>query len=285
LRQIENRIIKKEDFTLNNIFNLIAQTLNLKLHSIKGDKSNTEIICSDVEGHFGIDRNYYLVDTTRLFPPEVPLQKNSNEHLFTFLRPELVRTSPIPINNDCFSVFWNGNDIQRIEEEGNIRKLTDLIYSTLIPYLSRSIQDGEVKINNFDQVKQILHQRMICIRHLPYLIEKILNDIDQPTLQIGELTLESKKALEILVIELFSRILKWKWYSFKGNLESIQKQTIEFQNQYFPILSEKQNIEKNWIELLKEYFSIRSIRLNNSTQFSGKCFKYLENNNDLFEKV
>jgi len=284
ISQINNRIIKKEDQTLNNIFNLIGQTLNLKNHSIAGNKSNTEIICSDIEGHFGIDRNYYLVDTTRLFPPETPFQQNSwnPEHLFTFLRPELVQTSQSPINNDCFSVFWNGNEQKKIEEEGNIRKLTDSMYFKIIPELSNSIQNEIVKINNFDEIKQILHENMLNLRHLPYLIKNILN-IDENQQKLSN---ESKKSLDFLFIELFSRILKWEWYSIRGNLEQKQEKTNSLINYFFPASkNENPNYLQNWVGLLKAYFSTKSNKLNNSIQFSGKCFKYLENNNDLFEKV
>lgn len=268
------RTIKKEDPTMNNIFNLIGETLNLKSHSISRDSDETEILCADIEGHLGTDGNYYLVDTTRLFPPEAPLTNQANKlaYLWNYLRPELIQASPIALNSDCFSGFWRGTENRRQAEEGMIREVTQSIYKTLIPHVSRSIQSEIIQSNECDDVKAILHNDMLCLRHLPYVIQDLL-------INFQNFSPKSRHSFNTLLIEMFSNILKWKWYSLRGTRQEIETKTIELVKQYF---SSNKSRTISWMQLLKEYCSIRDVTVKDLDSFCGKCTQLLE---DLYQQV
>jgi hypothetical protein len=57
---------------MNKIMQKAAKLLNLKEHYVEERSSgNKKLIYAavDLEGHFGLDGRYYLIDTARLFPP------------------------------------------------------------------------------------------------------------------------------------------------------------------------------------------------------------------------
>jgi hypothetical protein len=56
-----------------------------------------------LEVHRGLDGRYYVIDTSRLFPPERPqrakLDRNiRSSHLYCLLRPEFVKSYPKPLS-------------------------------------------------------------------------------------------------------------------------------------------------------------------------------------------
>jgi hypothetical protein len=52
----------------------------------------------DMEGHKGLDGRKYLLDFSRVFPPEVPRKDKPMSHLYRLFRPEFVRVR-IPFKN------------------------------------------------------------------------------------------------------------------------------------------------------------------------------------------
>jgi hypothetical protein len=50
----------------------------------------------DLEGHVGVDGKLYLLDFSRVMPPERP-QGLKMEHLFRLLRPEFVKNYPVRV--------------------------------------------------------------------------------------------------------------------------------------------------------------------------------------------
>ncbi len=53
----------------------------------------------------GEDRRLYLVDLSRLYPPEEPKKGIQGAHLFRLLRPEFVKEYEKPLCSDAFSRF------------------------------------------------------------------------------------------------------------------------------------------------------------------------------------
>lgn len=70
----------------------------------------TEIMYSpaDLEGHRGKDGRFYLLDFSRVLPPETPNPKFKNSHLSRLLRPEFVQDYYKPLCSDAFSGFIKG---------------------------------------------------------------------------------------------------------------------------------------------------------------------------------
>lgn len=60
----------------------------------------------DLEVHQGLDGRYYLLDFSRLFPPEALLPgRHKNSWLSKLLRPELVARFHKPLCSDTYSPF------------------------------------------------------------------------------------------------------------------------------------------------------------------------------------
>ena len=61
----------------------------------------------DIEGHYGSDGRFYLIDFARVFPPEYFTRETweKGQHLYQQLRPELVRTNSVPLSSDALSNF------------------------------------------------------------------------------------------------------------------------------------------------------------------------------------
>jgi hypothetical protein len=71
------KTVFKSDKTLNTLMKEAAQKINLKKHKagiVPGKEKNLYMPC-DIEGHKGTDGRYYVLDTSRVCPPEPP-QKN-----------------------------------------------------------------------------------------------------------------------------------------------------------------------------------------------------------------
>lgn len=90
-----------------------AQQLNLKSHicglkTTGGRRLNgwKELhSAADIEGHLGMDNQFYLLDFSRTMPPEYPVKSKKGAHLYQLLRPEFVRFYHIPLCPDAFSGF------------------------------------------------------------------------------------------------------------------------------------------------------------------------------------
>src|SRR5262245_15055305 len=62
---------------------------------------------ADLEGHVGLDGKHYLLDFSRLFPPDMPDRTRLQHlpYLYQLLRPEFVKTNPSSLCSDAFSTF------------------------------------------------------------------------------------------------------------------------------------------------------------------------------------
>lgn len=95
------------DDEMNDKMQLLGQRLHLKPHLAGSTGFSQAMIYgpADIEGHRGDDDRFYLLDFQRLMPPEWPIEKGSPAHLFRLLRPEFVKSYPIPLSSDAASSF------------------------------------------------------------------------------------------------------------------------------------------------------------------------------------
>jgi hypothetical protein len=70
-------------------------------------RATSQRLCApaDLEGHLGDDSRFYLLDFSRVFPPETPRKDIPNAHLYYLLRPEFVKSYSEPLCSDAFSGF------------------------------------------------------------------------------------------------------------------------------------------------------------------------------------
>jgi tetratricopeptide (TPR) repeat protein len=99
------RTIHAGDDVLNQHLDVIAKQINVKPHQC-GNAEQSVLMYSacDLEGHRGRDGKFYVVDFSRVMPPERPSGRKM-EHLYRLLRPEFVKSYVVPLCSDGYSGF------------------------------------------------------------------------------------------------------------------------------------------------------------------------------------
>jgi hypothetical protein len=125
---------------------LVAKKLNLKGHT-SGRAQRFLYFPGDIEGHKGPDMRYYLVDFARLMPPEAPSLQPKERELdrrgvfYKFLRPELVRSNPVPLSCDAFSQWGEHGDVlEVIKCKREVRDATNRLYNHVIPEFAKQLE-------------------------------------------------------------------------------------------------------------------------------------------------
>ncbi|MDP2439166.1 MAG: hypothetical protein Q8P67_25745, partial [archaeon] len=95
----------------------------------------------DLEGHLGHDGKFYVIDTSRLFPPTAP-RDEPRCYLYRFLRPEFVQRCPWPISSDAFSPWASPADRARHDEDA--RAATVRLESETVPAFARSLDTASI---------------------------------------------------------------------------------------------------------------------------------------------
>lgn len=123
---------------------LAARILNLKAHLVgRSGKPQLLHLAGDVEGHKGTDGRFYILDTARVFPPDVPKVSIRCGHLYRLLRPELVKQNPVPLSSDAFSRWGLHRAAQHNKEVVEAaRRLTSEIIPAFIAHLRETLADG-----------------------------------------------------------------------------------------------------------------------------------------------
>lgn len=180
----------------------LATHLNLKPHycGINGKKPVKVFGPCDLEGHVGEDGRFYLVDFSRMMPPETPRPASvKSSHLFRLLRPEFVRTFSSPLCSDGYSSFIkaHGAAVHNRELARATLVLTTELIPQFAPEFTSSLQaearvHGWMKGMALFRVSEQLHRRGINIRYLG-LLRKHTAHNDVRT---------------FLLIEIFSRVIK-----------------------------------------------------------------------------
>jgi hypothetical protein len=95
---------------------------------------NNQLIYSavDLEGHKGLDGKYYLLDFSRVLPPESPNRKFQNPHLSRLLRPEFLKAYDKLLCSDAFSGFIQGTP-EEDDITADVHEATRYLRETHIP--------------------------------------------------------------------------------------------------------------------------------------------------------
>lgn len=154
----------------------VAQELGLKLHKA-GKEPNAKYLYTpvDMEGHIGTDGRMYLLDFSRLFPPERPLPSAPRfMYLCRLLRPEFVKIYSEnfgPLSSDAysrFSVAGECDDRSTIE----INAATDYLLREHLPLFLDRFQRYHA-IDKFAWLG-LLHSHGINYRHMGSLRKLVL---------------------------------------------------------------------------------------------------------------
>jgi len=249
------KTVHKDNDQFNRAMKALAKKLNLKEHEVR-DK----ILCApgDVEGHKGMDGNFYLVDAARLFPPEAlyftetktkPTERGV--HLYRFLRPELVKRNPVPLSSDSFSRFQSPNEARANNRE--VQQATGNLYAVIIPEFVEALKKCE-DIKTFTESVQAhkLHRKGINLR--------LLGRVRRLFPEEGGTELEAKFR-DILLVHILARVLKnLMRHELRNRVREIkiaaQEPYLELAIDFFnKILGNKKNIveesKRFWNVLLK----------------------------------
>lgn len=167
----------------------VAEGLGLKLHRV-GKEANIKWLHTpvDMEGHIGTDGRMYLLDFSRLFPPERPLPSAPRfMYLCRLLRPEFVKIySEIfgPLSSDAYSRFSSDDERDKLE----INAATDYLLREHLPLFLERLQRFHA-IDPFAWLG-LLHEHGINYRHMGSLRKIVLRlpqvpnytNFDTPTL-------------------------------------------------------------------------------------------------------
>lgn len=170
---------------------IAARKLNIKPHRCGVSKAHSQVLPSpaDLEGHVGGDNRTYLLDFSRVMPPEFPKPGIKMAHLFRLLRPEYVRTFPKPLCSDAFSGFirMHNPEQHNAELEEATRNLITNVVPDFAPELAKLIAEAKRKgdLENF-RLTEAVHSRGINIRHLGILRSHMV-DQDGRTLLFVEM--------------------------------------------------------------------------------------------------
>lgn len=116
------------DTVLHGATHIAAQKLNLAPHVVHGV---TIALAFDLEGHVGRDGRRYLVDLSRLMPPQARTSARCG-HLYQLLRPELVAKLQKPLCADVYSCFL-GTRTDQAEYIRDVKDATRLLMTSFIP--------------------------------------------------------------------------------------------------------------------------------------------------------
>jgi Clustered mitochondria len=116
-----NRNVYASSKTFNRKMKQFGRDLNLCGHWCGMSRATSKHLYSaaDVEGHLGVDGEFYLLDFSRTLPPVSPQKKAFNGHLYRMFRREfLLAYQNAPLCPDAFSGFVMADrDALRYNEE------------------------------------------------------------------------------------------------------------------------------------------------------------------------
>lgn len=159
---------------------------------------NNQLIYSavDLEGHKGLDGKYYLLDFSRVLPPESPNRRFQNPHLSRLLRPEFLKMYDKMLCSDAFSGFIQGTPDEE-EINADVNEATRYLLETHIPKMSRRIFEmmREAKISkplHKFRLTEALHSVGINCRYAG-MLRKHITDEQCSTFVLAEVVARSIK--------------------------------------------------------------------------------------------
>ena len=260
-KSIQDQIPKLKQLTFDS-----CKKLNLKPHHV-GDKSNPVLVPGpvDLECHKGFDNRFYILDFSRLYPPDL-LSKNIHcSSLFRLLRPELVKSFSIPLCSDTFSKFVSNFPEESLEHRIEIKKAHEYLVNEIIPAFSLMLSSQDANLFQVEQIIHSMHREGINIRYFGY-IRKGLNEFDKN---------KNKKWSDLILTEILARTIKW-------DIRKILRKTTEAS--VLPIPTSF-NHKENVIKYLNTFFgnSISSLDYWKNFFIPSICVRFPQSLSD-FEK-
>ena len=192
------RTIRNDSEEIAQKLSKVSKILNIKAHLVGPRNGNRVMVYSpaDLEAHIGTDGKAYLLDFSRVFPPEPPRAEIQGSHLFRLLRPELVRSNEVPLCSDAFSGFvLDPTDAK--EHNTEIQEAFSRLFREIIPNVAQKL----------NQLSKNALRRFLGANHL--LIEVIhANGINVRFIGVLRKYLKNKILRAQVMVEIISRTLK-----------------------------------------------------------------------------
>ena len=163
----------------------IGEKLNLKAHAVGAAGAVVLHTPIDLEGHCGTDGRYYLLDFSRLFPPETPSAAHRMGHLYQLLRPEFVRMYERPLCPDAYSSFTCPHHADKArrdvaaEHDAEIDAATAYLTGPLVEAFARELVRLPVAQRAAVPLVMRLHEAGINCRHLGRVYGFVANSSDE----------------------------------------------------------------------------------------------------------
>mmetsp|Transcript_6269 Transcript_6269/g.8328 ORF Transcript_6269/g.8328 Transcript_6269/m.8328 type:complete len:1027 (+) Transcript_6269:734-3814(+) len=208
------KTVHAENEVFNHKMEQMAKIIGLKPHWVGRDLEYSKKLCApfDVEGHVGTDNRYYLLDFSRVMPPEKRDRNFQGGILFQLLRPEFVmryvKKHKKPLCPDAYSPQVEIHNPQH-EHDKEVVEASEYLYNTVIHLYSRHLVQtlqkrhatGE-KVENF-RLTESLHSHGINVRHLGRLIAAVsnLSSTEGPSEH-------ERSAVTLVLCEVCARVIK-----------------------------------------------------------------------------
>jgi tetratricopeptide (TPR) repeat protein len=174
--------------TIGALIAQAARKINIKPH-MAGRRKAVEIWSPvDVEGHRGADGKFYLIDYSRVMPPEKPVKGLRSAHMFRLLRPEYVKQYHTPLCSDACSRFVPESEVREHNEE--VGEATSVLKDEVIPAVAMDLQTLR---HGWDfSLQSVLHSRGANLRYLGLL----RSHVRDPELR------------DLILVEMVARVVK-----------------------------------------------------------------------------
>jgi len=275
------------DEHMNTLMERVANVLNLKGHYAGLNAGSRAFLHgpADLEGHLGRDGRYYVLDLSRVFPPERPSKHaEKGSFLYKLLRPELVASAPEPLSSDAFSRF--GAD-EASEHNQQVADMTEHLLDTVIPKFARWMcTTGEATIAkrwrkrspgivDFRWLQNELHRSGINLRYLGKIRHHILHSMSCESTSLYY-------CIPLITTEMVARSLKHILRAVLRQVQSederVYRQAVAlFFNRFSPVLFDGQNLSKNSSQNFSQNSSHNLSK--NSSQNSSNSSLYQNSSN------
>jgi len=138
----------------------ICSRLNLRSHQFQGKTFYGPV---DLEGHLGEDGRYYLLDFSRLMPPDGMNQALKHGYLYRLFRPELVLQYEVPLCSDSLSRFVETN---QKEYTIDVFRANNYLVNTIVPNFAKMLASQSPDGVSRCQLIQTIHRQGINVRYI-----------------------------------------------------------------------------------------------------------------------
>ena len=192
---------------LKNLF----QKLNLRPHENKGVEVPAAV---DVEVHRGADGRIYILDVSRVFPPQDPRKSSKvRSYLFELLRPEFLEwyycQHGKQFCSDAFSGFMDPEKEDTKEAKEVVIEATKELFESVIPRFTNEIvmiileETSARRLKEFN-LKTAMHSSGINLRHMG----KVYKILSEEKMKERHPPAALQNARVIMMIEMFVRAIR-----------------------------------------------------------------------------